>query len=84
MPAPILDPDIKRQINHYLKVMLSDNVKARVLQSDGTYCKKEQKEPFVDSRRYSWKRRCRRRMPPAEEKKGLMDKVRRSLFGKDR
>ena len=27
--APILDQDIRRQINHYLKVMLSDNVKAR-------------------------------------------------------
>lgn len=47
--CPILDSDIKRQINHYLKVMLSDNIKARVLQSDGSYRKKEQKEPFVDS-----------------------------------
>lgn len=47
--CPILDDEIKKQINHYLKVMLSDNVKARVLQNDGTYCKKEQKAPFVDS-----------------------------------
>ena len=35
--APILDQDICRQINHYLKVMLSDNVKARILGSDGKY-----------------------------------------------
>lgn len=82
--CPILDPDIKRQINHYLKVMLSDNVKARVLQSDGTYCKKEQKEPFVDSQAVFMEEALQAaKMPPAEEKKGLMDKV-RSLFGKDR
>ena len=47
--APVLDEEIKKQINHYLKVMLSDNVKARVLQSNGKYRKKEQKEPYVDS-----------------------------------
>lgn len=47
--TPVLDEDIRRQINHYLKVMLSDNVKARVLQSNGKYRKKEQKEPYTDS-----------------------------------
>ncbi len=47
--VPILDEDIKRQLNHYLKIMLNDNVKARVLQSDGKYKKKEQKEPYIDS-----------------------------------
>lgn len=47
--CPILDHDIKRQLNHYLKIMLSDNVKARVLKSDGTYRKKEDGQPPVDS-----------------------------------
>lgn len=47
--VPILDEEIKKQINHYLKIMLNDNVKARVLQSDGKYRKKEQKEPYIDS-----------------------------------
>lgn len=47
--TPVLDPEIKKQINHYLKVMLSDNVKARVLQNNGKYRKKEPKEPMVDS-----------------------------------
>lgn len=47
--CPIMDEKIKRQINHYLKVMLSDNVKARVIQSDGTYKKKENQQPPVDS-----------------------------------
>lgn len=47
--CPILDADIKKQINHYLKVMLSDNIKGRVLLKDGTYCRKELVEPYVDS-----------------------------------
>ncbi len=47
--CPILDDNIRRQINHYLKVMLSDNVKARVLLSDGSYVKKKAAEPLVDS-----------------------------------
>jgi polyphosphate kinase len=47
--CPILDRNIKEQINHYLKVMLSDNVKARVLQSDGNYRKKEESQPKIDS-----------------------------------
>lgn len=47
--VPVLDEDIKKQINHYLDVMLNDNVKARVLQSDGRYKKKEQEEPYIDS-----------------------------------
>ncbi len=47
--APILDPDVKKQINHYLKVMLNDNVKMRILQSNGKYRKREQKEPYIDS-----------------------------------
>ncbi|QDW74143.1 polyphosphate kinase 1 [Lachnospiraceae bacterium KGMB03038] len=80
--CPILDPDIKRQINHYLKVMLSDNIKARVLQSDGTYRKREQKEPFVDSQAVFMEEALQRaKERPVEEKKTLMDKV-KGLFSK--
>ncbi len=46
--CPILDDSIRRQINHYLKVMLSDNVKARVMLCDGSYVKKTA-ESQVDS-----------------------------------
>ena len=45
--CPIFDPDLKRQINHYLKVMLNDNVKIRELKSDGIYVKKEQSEQQI-------------------------------------
>ena len=42
--CPVLDEQIRRQINHDLKVMLSDNVKARVMQKDGTYTKRKIKD----------------------------------------
>ena len=42
--CPVLDEHIRRQINHDLKVMLSDNVKARVMQKDGTYTKRKLKD----------------------------------------
>lgn len=42
--CPVLDEQIRRQINNDLKVMLSDNVKARVMQKDGTYTKRKIKD----------------------------------------
>ena len=42
--CPVLDEQIRRQINHDLKVMLSDNVKARVMQKDCTYTKRKLKD----------------------------------------
>lgn len=42
--CPVLDEQIRRQINHDLKVMLSDNVKVRVMQKDGTYTKRKLKD----------------------------------------
>ena len=47
--CPVYDPIVKRQLNHLLKVMLSDNVKARILTSDGTYKKKEIREREVNA-----------------------------------
>ena len=35
--SPVLDPDIRARISEYLRIMLADNVKAQVLNSDGTY-----------------------------------------------
>lgn len=37
--VPVLDIKVKAKINHMLHVMLSDNVKARRMTSDGTYQK---------------------------------------------
>lgn len=57
--CPVLDGQIRRQINHDLKIMLSDNVKARIMQKDGTYMKRTGGIKAVDSRNgASWKKHC--------------------------
>ncbi len=38
--CPVLDPLVKKRINHMLQIMLTDNVKARILTSSGTYVEK--------------------------------------------
>ena len=74
--APILDQDIRRQINHYLKVMLSDNVKARVLGSDGKYRRKEQKEPYIDSQNVFMQEALQAKPPQGvPEKIGLLKRI---------
>ena len=47
--CPVLDGQIRRQINHNLKIMLNDNVKARIMQKDGTYMKRTGGIKAVDS-----------------------------------
>lgn len=50
--CPVLDPAVRRQIRHYVELYCSDNVKARVLQPDGSYTRVERPEgtPDVDAR----------------------------------
>ena len=38
--CPVLDPLVKKRINHMLEIMLTDNVKARILTSSGIYVEK--------------------------------------------
>ena len=74
--CPILDKDIKKQINHYLKVMLSDNLKARVLQKDGIYVKKELTEPYIDSQAVFMEEALRTQQEkPVVQEKTLFRKV---------
>lgn len=47
--CPIYDESIKKRLVRNLNVMLADNVKARVMQSDGTYEKKKEQEKAVNS-----------------------------------
>ncbi len=42
--APIYDEGIKQQLTQHLLVLLSDDVKARILQKNGNYVRKETKE----------------------------------------
>lgn len=41
---PILDPEIKERVHHFLQLCLADRYKARMCQSDGTYVRLEATE----------------------------------------
>ena len=45
---PVEDKDIKEEVKHILEIQLADNVKAHVLQPDGTYEKIDKKRKTVD------------------------------------
>lgn len=79
--CPILDTDIKKQINHYLKVMLSDNIKGRVLLSDGTYRRRELVEPYVDSQATFMEEALNaQRMKPVQKEKTFFGRL-KDVFG---
>ena len=76
--CPVLDEEIKKIINHDLKVMLSDNIKARILQKDGTYKKRELTEPYIDSQAVFMDEMIRAAEKTKErpkKKKGLLSKI---------
>ena len=76
--CPVLDEEIKKIINHDLKVMLSDNIKARILQKDGTYRKRELTEPYIDSQAVFMDEKIRAAEKTKErpkKKKGLLSKI---------
>ncbi len=50
--CPIYDRDLKRRINRMLEAMWYDNVKARILCSDGNYVKKIDNRAPIDSQMY--------------------------------
>ena len=50
--APIYDADIKHRILDMFDVMMTDNVKARVQQPDGTYTREPAQEPLINSQEY--------------------------------
>ncbi len=77
--CPILDGNIRDQINHYLSVMLSDNVKGRILQSDGTYRKIEMQEQPVDSQERFMKEAVYAQKAGAGKSKKFLRKIRHIL-----
>ena len=40
---PVLDPQLQKQVRHILEVELEDNVKAHLMQADGTYAKQDKR-----------------------------------------
>ena len=80
--CPILDANVKKQVNHYLKIMLNDNIKARVLQNDGTYRKKEIVAPYVDSQAVFMEEAIKAQQEkPVAKEKPLFEKL-KGIFAK--
>lgn len=75
--CPVLDDVVRRQISYYMDVMLADNVKARVLQSDGTYKKKPITEHRVNSQERFMKEavHAARSAGASQKKKGLRERI---------
>ena len=81
--CPVLDPAVRRQIRHYVELYCSDNVKARVLQPDGSYTRVERTEgaPAVDAQAVLMEEAEREALaavqaPPVQERKtGLLARL---------
>ena len=77
--CPIIDENIRRQINHYLRVMLNDNVKARILQSDGTFVKRKATETPVDSQAMFMEEAIHARREEPQRERPISEWLRRIL-----
>ena len=75
--CPILDEDVKRQVNHYLEVMLADNIKGRNLTKDGNYIMRDQSEPLIDSQERFMKEVIYAQKVQNDKPKNLMDRIRK-------
>lgn len=82
--CPILDEGIRAKLVRDLKIMLADNVKARVMTENGTYRKKEKAEKQVNAQEIFMKEAlCAKPVQSSAEKKRFTDRL-RILFGKRR
>lgn len=79
--CPILDESIKKQIDHYLDVMLSDNVKGRIMQCDGSYRKVIDNKKTTDSQAVFMEEALHAKHPEPQKKMRLADRLKR-LFRK--
>lgn len=79
--CPIYDETIRRRLIHDLKVMLSDNVKAREMTSDGTYRKKEAGEKAVNAQETFMKEAINARRPSPHIRKKEKNSLLTRIFG---
>lgn len=77
--CPILDEDLKAQINDMLETLWLDNVKARVLQNDGSYIKKEVQDPPIDSQEIFIRHYALESVEHSSNKIGLAERLRQSV-----
>lgn len=81
--CPILNEEIKKRLVRNLHVMLADNVKARVMTSDGTYRKKKVEGKAINSQEIFMKEALMaKRVEKKPKKQTFLQKMRR-LFQKE-
>ena len=81
--CPIYDESIKKRLVRNLNTMLADNVKARVMQSDGTYKKKAVGEKKICSQEVFMKEALNAKRPERiEEKEPFFARLRRVFYQK--
>ena len=81
--CPIYDESIKKRLVRNLNTMLADNVKARVMQSDGTYRKKAAGEKKICSQEVFMKEALNAKRPERiEEKEPFFARLRRVFYQK--
>ena len=57
--APVYDPDIRNRVLHIFKVLMSDNVKARIQMADGQYVRAVQEGGPVNAQKFFEEPECR-------------------------
>lgn len=74
--CPVYDPQIKTYLVHCIDIMLKDNVKARVMQSDGTYVKKPSAKTGICAQETFMKEAIQaKRVKEEEPKKSFFEQV---------
>ena len=71
--CPIYDPTAQAKIHHILDLCLKDNIRARQLQADGTYCHKSGDAAPLDCQQQLMKDAAEAAVP-AVQKKSLWQK----------
>ena len=79
--CPVYDKDVKDALNHMLDVMLSDNVKARRMLSNGCYIPKEKQGEEIVAQEIFMQEAMERKAEIAAPKQSLLDKLLALLKG---
>ena len=74
---PVEEESLREQVMHVLKVQLEDNVKAHILQPDGTYEKPDKRGKVLVS---SQEQFCEEAINNVEAELGKMDPVSNRVF----
>ncbi|XCP83565.1 polyphosphate kinase 1 [Roseburia hominis] len=75
--CPVYDERVKAQLIQMLKIMLADNTKARELQNNGVYIKKEKGTSKVCAQEYFMKEAVTVKRPKVEKEENIGDKLRK-------